>query len=90
VNNEILKMHDKNCVVRIEDITLSKNSSLVGKPVRAINFPDFTQLLILALIRPNNPVAIYNPKRSMILEAGDTIVLQADVESLQRFRKYHA
>ena len=85
-----LMMHDKNCVVRIEDVTLSKNSSLVGKPVSAINFPDFTQLLILALIRPNNPVAIYNPKRSMILEAGDTIVLQADVESLQRFRKYHA
>ena len=82
-------MRDKDCVVRIEDITLSKNSSLVGKQVSDINFPDFTQLLILALIRHDNPVTIYNPKRSMILEALDTIVLQADVESIERFRQHH-
>jgi voltage-gated potassium channel len=84
-----LMIRDKNCVVRIEDITLSKKSSLVGKQAGDINFSDFTQLLILALIRPNNPLTVYNPKRSMIMEAGDTLVLQADVKSLERFRQYH-
>ena len=82
-------MRDKDCVVRIEDITISKKSPLTGQKVGDISFPDFTQLLILALIRSDNPSIIYNPKRSMIIEAGDTIVLQADVESLKRFRKYN-
>ncbi|WP_300459833.1 potassium channel protein [Desulfobacula sp.] len=84
-----LMMRDKNCIVRIEDITLSTESSLVGKPVGDINFPAFAQLLILALIRKNNPTIIYNPNRSMIMEAGDTLILQADVDSLERFRNYH-
>ncbi len=85
-----LMMRDKNCVVRLEDITLSKNSSLVNKQVGDINFPDFTQLLVLALIRPDSLGTVYNPKRSMILEAGDILILQADVESLKQFRQYHA
>lgn len=85
-----LMMRDKDCVVRIEDITLSEKSPLIGKQVSDIHFPDFTQLLVLALIRPDSTTPIYNPKRSMILEAGDTIVLQADVESLNRFRQYHS
>jgi len=38
VNNEMLKMHDKNCVVRIEDITLSnKSSALVTDRVTALH-----------------------------------------------------
>ncbi len=82
-------MRDKDCVVRIEDITLSKNSSLIGKQVGDINWPDFTQLLILALIRSDSIGTVYNPKRSMALEAGDTLILQADVDSLKQFREYH-
>ncbi|MCP3873326.1 MAG: potassium channel protein [Desulfobacteraceae bacterium] len=84
-----LMMRDKDCVVRIEDITLSKNSSMVGKQVGDINWPEFTQILILALIRPDSIGTIYNPKRSMILEAGDIIILQADVDSLKQFRLQH-
>ena len=84
-----LMMRDKNCVVRIEDITLAEKSPLVGRQVRDINFPDFTQLLVLALIRAGNPSPIYNPQRSLGVEAGDTLVLQADVGSLARFREIH-
>jgi voltage-gated potassium channel len=56
-----LMMRDRDCVVRIEDITLSEKSFLVGKQVRDINFPDFTQLLVLALIRSGHASPIYNP-----------------------------
>ncbi len=82
-------MRDKKCVVRIEDITLSERSTLIGKQVGDINWPEFTQLLILALVRPDCDATIYNPKRSMVLEAGDILILQADVASLKQFREYH-
>lgn len=84
-----LMMRDKHCVVRIEDVTLAEISPLVGKQVYDINFPDFPQLLVLALIRKNESAPVYNPERSMILNAGDTLILQADVDSLKRFRKKH-
>lgn len=85
-----LMMRDKDCVVRIEDITLAARSPLVGKQVRDISFPDFTQLLVLALVRAGTTSPIYNPIRSLVVETGDTLVLQADVESLARFRETHA
>jgi len=84
-----LMMRDKNCVVRIEDITLADSSPLIGKKVSDINFPNYAQLLVLALIRANTSTPIYNPKRSLIVEAGDTIIMQADVESLNMFRQQH-
>lgn len=83
-------MRDQECIVRIEDVPLSEHSGLIGKQVSDINFPDFPQLLVLAIIRPGSPGPIYNPKRSMTLQAGDTIVLQADVESIGRFRSIHS
>ena len=85
-----LMLRDQNCTVRIEDITLAERSPLVGKPVSAIHFPDFTQLLVLALLKPGSASPLYNPDRSMLLAAGDTLVLQADVASLERFRKSHS
>lgn len=85
-----LMLRDQNCTVRIEDITLSEHSPLVGKPVSTIHFPDFSQLLVLALLKQDSTSPLYNPDRSMLLDAGDTLVLQADVESLERFRQRHS
>lgn len=85
-----LMLRDQNCTVRIEDITLSDRSPLVEKPVSAIHFPDFSQLLVLALLKPDSSSPLYNPDRAMLLAAGDTLVLQADVASLERFRQLHS
>lgn len=85
-----LMLRDQQCVVRIEEIVLSEGSNLVGKPLRAVNFDDFGQLLVLAIIKPGNPHPIYNPERSMVLAtAGDTLIVQADLDSIKRFRSHY-
>lgn len=83
-------MRDKNSIVRIEDITLSDSSSLAGKKVGDINWDDFKQLLVLAVIRKDSSSAIYNPERSTALDSGDTLIMQADSDSLERFRQIHS
>ncbi|MFZ5774976.1 MAG: potassium channel family protein [Thermodesulfobacteriota bacterium] len=83
-------LRDRNCAVRIEDVTLCAGSNLIGQPMSAINFEDFGPLLVMAIIRRGNPSPIYNPRRSLVLEEGDTMVVQTDADSLDRFRRLHA
>lgn len=84
-----LMLRDKKCVVRIEDIEVTRSSPLVGKPLHAINFDDFGQLLVLAIVKPGDPHPLYNPDRATILEANDTLIVQADIDSMKRFRQHH-
>ena len=85
-----LMLRDKNCVVRIEDIVLPEASSLVGKQISTIDFDRYGQLLILAILRAGTMQPIYNPRRAETLAAGDTLVVQADTDSLDRFRRAYA
>ncbi|MCX5863519.1 MAG: potassium channel protein [Deltaproteobacteria bacterium] len=85
-----LMLRDKNCPVRIADVTLSDRSGLIGEPLSAINFDDFGPLLVMAIIRKNNSYPLYNPRRTEGLQEGDTLVVQTDIDSLERFRRLHA
>ncbi len=80
-------LRDRDCPVRIEDVTIPGDSPLVGKPLLALDFDRYQQLLVLAIIRPGEERPLYNPPRSEIVRAGDTLVLQVDGESLRRFRE---
>ncbi|MDA8164509.1 MAG: potassium channel protein [Desulfobacteraceae bacterium] len=84
-----LMLRDSNCVVRIEDLPVPAGSALAGKPLDRIDFGELKKLLILAVIREGLPEPIYNPERSMVLQEGDTLVVQADVDTLARFRRGH-
>ncbi len=84
-----LMLRDKECIVRIEDIELSQESSLIGQPLSSINFNEFGQLLVLAIVQPGSPHPIYNPDRSKTMAVGDTLIVQADIESIKRFRQYY-
>ncbi len=84
-----LMLRDKSCVVRIEEIALGEHSPLIGKPLNAVNFEEFGQLLVLAVVREGAQGPIYNPDRDMILNTGDTLIVQADIESMKRFRQRH-
>ncbi len=80
-----LMLRDKECPVRIENVTIPEHSPLVGKPLLALDFDRYRQLLVLAIVRPGEERPRYNPPRSEIVRAGDTIVLQVDADSLRRF-----
>lgn len=84
-----LMLRDKNCPVRIEDVTLSTRSNLIGQPLSVIKFEEFGPLLVMAIIRKGNPSPLYNPQRTVGLQEGDTLVVQTDIDSLERFRRLH-
>ncbi len=83
-------LRDEHCAVRIEDVVLTSGSNLIGRPLSAIDFDDFGPLLVMAVVRRDGEATLYNPRRSVVLNEGDTLVVQTDAESLARFRETHA
>lgn len=83
-------LRDEQCAVRIEDVVLTSRSNLLGQPLSAIDFDDFGPLLVMAIVRRENGATLYNPRRSVVVEEGDTLVVQTDADSLARFRRQHA
>jgi uncharacterized protein with PhoU and TrkA domain len=82
-------LRDRNCPVRIEDVTLSSKSNLIGKALSAIRFEEFGPLLVMAVVRKDKQSPLYNPQRTVELQEGDTLVVQTDIDSLERFRRLH-
>lgn len=84
-----LMLRDKRCLVRIENLIISTNSKLVGQPLSAMDFDELGQLLVLALIKDGQTSPIYNPDRTTTLTAGDTLIVQADIEALAQFKRQY-
>lgn len=82
-------LRDEQCAVRIEDVTLTGRSNLVGRPLSAIDFDNFGPLLVMAIVRGDGSTTLYNPRRSVVLEEGDILVVQTDPDSLARFCDTH-
>ena len=82
-------LRDKNCAVRIEDVVLSSTSNLIGQPLSFVPFEDFGPLLVMAIVREGDASPRYNPRRSEVLQEGDTLVVQTDSDSLERFRRLY-
>ena len=80
-------LRDKKNIVRIEDVTITEKSSLTGKEISAINFREYGNLLLLAIMETGTNQINYNPELSYCLQSGDTMVFQAELEALRKFCK---
>ena len=87
VNYLDIMLRDKKSVVRIEDVTITEKSGLAGKEISAVNFSDYGNLLLLAVMNTETKQVSYNPVGSYCLQIGDTMVFQAELEALREFRK---
>ena len=79
-------LRDKKNIVRIEDVTITEKSGLAGKEISAINFKEYGNLLLLAVMEAEPKQINYNPGGTYCLQSGDTMIFQAELEALRKFR----
>ena len=80
-------LRDKKNIVRIEDVTITEKSGIAGKEISSINFKEYGNLLLLAVMDAGANQIRYNPAGSYCLQSGDTMIFQAELEALKKFRK---
>ena len=59
--------------------------SKAGKEISAINFKEYGNLLLLAVMDKEEKQINYNPPGTYCLQSGDTMIFQAELEALRKF-----
>jgi voltage-gated potassium channel len=80
-----LMLRDPNQNLRIEEVTIPKDSSLVGAPIRDTNIRQKTKGLVIAVRFVDGRFA-YNPEPSLVLETDSTLVVLAEVSEMTKLR----
>lgn len=81
-----LMMREQN-TIRIEEVKLIKNSSILGKTLKSSDVGHKTGLIVIAIKRVKSDKYIYNPKPDTAFEPEDTLVVMGDVNQVQSLKK---
>ncbi|MBW2467053.1 MAG: NAD-binding protein [Deltaproteobacteria bacterium] len=85
-----IMLRDKKNIVRIEDVTVTEKSNLAGKEISSINFKEYGNLLLLAVMKKGTGQIAYNPDQTYCLQSGDTMVFQAELDALRKLCKKYS
>jgi len=72
--------------LRMEEVTVPESSSLVNKSLLEAQIPQRTGLIVLAAKRAVNNEWNFNPASSMILDAGDRLIVLGGVEKISKLQ----
>ncbi|MBV8461894.1 MAG: TrkA family potassium uptake protein [Acidimicrobiales bacterium] len=74
-------MHDGSLEFRLEEFTVSAESSLAGLTIRSAHLRDETGALVLAIRRPDGEFAT-NPSPDRVIDAGDVLISVGTADQL--------
>jgi len=80
-------MRDKDKKLRFEEVTIPPNSPLVNTRLAESDFRKERNLLIVAARNPTTNEYSYSPGPQFLLEAGMTLIVIGETESVQRLRQ---
>ncbi len=81
--DNMLRGQDK--TLRIEEIPLNNNCSMVGKALRDTDLRS-RDLLVLAIRTHGDETYLYNPPPEQVLQEGSTLIVLGPTDSVQKFR----
>ena len=76
--------NDENLDLNIDEISVNRIPSFIGKTIKQTNIRDNYDLMIVCIIKDDNSIII-NPKSDHIIEKNDTIMVIGDKEKLDKF-----
>ena len=75
---------DQNLDLNIDEISVSRTPSFIGKTIKQTNIRDNYDLMIVCIIKNDNSTII-NPQSDHIIDKNDTIMVIGDKEKLDKF-----
>lgn len=72
--------------LRVEEVSISPSSSLVGKKLAELKLPQQWNILVLAY-QQGDGTLIYNPPADLELKQGMTLIVIGDIRKVDEFRR---
>ena len=79
-------LRDKTKNLRIEEVVVPTGSSFAGKCIKETPIRRETRLLVVA-IRGADRSFVYNPEPDHVLDAGTTLIVMGEAESVVKLRR---
>ncbi|MBW1689249.1 MAG: hypothetical protein DRG87_00855 [Deltaproteobacteria bacterium] len=80
-------LKDDRAVMRVEEVTVSSDSSLVGKNLKETRISNKIGLLIAAVRKGGKGEFIHNPNAEQVIEEGDVLITMGDMDKIAALRK---
>lgn len=80
-------LRDDRAVMRIEEVTVSGDSSINDVSLNTARIPHKTGLVVIALRRQGKGAFIYNPRAEERLAAGDVLMVMGDMRKVLKLRE---
>ena len=82
-----LMLRDPEKNLRIEEVAIPNNSSLIGAKLRDPTIRARTKAMVIAIKHAGPPHYSYNPGPDLVLEEGSTLIVLAETVEMNRLRK---
>jgi len=82
-------MHDEETAFRLEEITVPAGSSFHGKTLKAVEIPQRTGLIVIAMEKQTagGPIVHYNPQSMTLIHEADKLIVLGDPEKIAKLDK---
>ncbi|UCD57209.1 MAG: potassium channel protein [Candidatus Hydrogenedentota bacterium] len=80
-------LRDASGTIRFEELPITPKSKFINQTIKATRIRDDSNLLIVALRRPDSPRFTYNPPADTLLTDGMTLVVLGESTQIQELRK---
>ncbi len=80
-------LNDDRAVIRVEEVTVSHNSDLAGKTIKAARIPDRTGLLVVAIRKDGAGKFISNPGPEQKIEPDDVLISMGEMDKIITLRR---
>jgi voltage-gated potassium channel len=82
-----LMLRDTNRELRVEQVSLPGNSSLIGKTIADSNIKNHTGMMVMALKDSDSETWVYNPGADFILKPNCNLIVFGEMEGLEKLRE---
>jgi voltage-gated potassium channel len=80
-------LNDDRAVIRVEEVTVSHNSDLAGKTIKAARIPDRTGLLVVAIRKDGADKFISTPGPEQTIEPDDVLISMGEMDKIITLRR---
>jgi len=77
-------MRSQTGTLRLEEVTLGKDSPVCGQTLREAALPQKTGLIVIAIRSRGSGAFVYNPRSDTRLEEGDVLIVLGDDEQMKK------
>ncbi|RJP64478.1 MAG: potassium channel protein [Candidatus Abyssobacteria bacterium SURF_17] len=74
--------------IRFEELHIQAGSRFINHTIKSTKLRDDSNLLVVALKRPDSPGFVYNPSADTVLSEGSTLVLLGESKQIHELRDY--